>query len=284
MVTRASGTIYTTAIGTVANYSIVFPDGATNFWPSYNLLVPQGIDPQAATPVVFALHGSGGRADDIVAGSFQSSGLTDSWLDRGWIVVGPESQNKAHRHWGVQAGREGTTRAWEHLLATYPNARLLVYSASMGSLMGLNWLVESARDGDSIPVEAMALNSPVTNLRDLVATNDALRPSFDDAWFADADVRWPAAQWTAAIDTPDGGHDPQQFDLSGLEQIPLRFYLGTKDKTIPPATNGTLFNQRLTALGWAAEHALVSYVGAHGGATSFQPADVNAFFDRALAL
>lgn len=290
--------LYTTPNMTVCDKVNLYPDGIVStplaIASHTTLLVPQTVDVTAATPLVLALHGTGGTDADVVTGSIHGGGLTDSWLDHGWIVAGQASALNGAPRWGWEPSRLAAVSLWRYLQRIFTIEKILIYGMSEGGEVGINVMVESLRTSPPLPVKAWVGNSPALNLR-WVASNPAahvLRPQLSQAYFGklaalvmDHGTVTPGdATWVAAVDTPDGGHDPCVLDLAGLPHVPMRTYVGTNDILIFPANNGVQFNQRLTDAGWAPEHDVVTFTGGHGSADSFRPADVLAFFQRALAL
>jgi hypothetical protein len=191
---------------------------------------------------------------------------------------------KTHeQEWGNEAIRRAAVDVddWERSVWSSSPAPL-IYGASMGGLNAVNIAYEFGARG--LPITAVAVNSAALNLRSFYhRARTAIRINY----LLPRTVLLPGdAGWVAAVDESNGGHDAIVRGATGLDPaIPFRFYVGTLDTVLaPPATNSVAFDADLAAAGWQTEHGVVTCTTCrHLSPLTFQPADVNAFFDRALA-
>lgn len=278
-----SFTTYTTPNGTVADQVQIYPNGTTDTYSQFLLMVPHTVKQDRSVPIVLALHGLG-DTDVIIlpgpsGGLIGQNGMTDAWLDAGWVIMSGQTHGQT---WGNELARLGLVRIWDWAQAVFQTGGFLIYGLSMGAASGLNFMLEALLEAIPQAVTAYVGNSPAVNYRNCY-TNILTKGSIKTV-YALSDACVPGdAEWVSKIDTPDGGHDPQNEAASAFPVVPMRFYVGSSDVVVNGSQNGVLFNAKLTAASWTAEHAVVSYVGGHGAPASFQPSDTNAFYQRALA-
>lgn len=268
---------YTTVGLTACTKIAAHAGGVNDGYHKLLMIVPNTVDMGAPTPTVFVLHGVGNDETIIMpSGGVGGNGMTDAWLDQGWIVV---SATQGGVSWGNESARLGMLAIWSWFVAIFACNGFMVYGVSMGGCAALNFLLDAK--ATPVPVLACALNSGATNFQYVYDNNSTLRPAMRTAYGLGA-VLSSDSTYVAAVDTADGGHDPQKQTAAEFPTIPFRFYASAGDVTVDKTNDTDLFNAKLTAASWVPEHIVVTFSGAHVAAASYQPADCVSFFQRAL--
>lgn len=248
-----SVTTHTTPYGTKADQFDFVVNGVTQ-----RAYIPWTAGP--GSPSVWCLHGLGDDHTIVTAGLFGDNGMTDALLDEGFVVLG--TGTNPQRNWGNQAGREQHALVWAWLRTVLPaTPGPCLYGISMGGCMSLNYALEAAIQG--LPITAIALNSPVTDLR--YGYNSIQPSSVQTAYGLASSGEGPG---TAAWDTKTDGHDPQRVAIGGFPQVPFRAWYATDDSIAGPTANIVAFDARLTAASWPYEHVRVQVTGGHAGGDS----------------
>lgn len=243
-------TTHVTPYGTSADRFDIIVNGVTQ-----RVLVPWTAGP--GTPSVWCLHGLGDDHTMVTDGLFGDNGMTDAFLDDGWIVIG--TGTNPQKNWGNQAGREQHALVWAWLRSVFAaTPGPCLYGISMGGMMSLNYAMETVIQG--LPLSAIALNSPVT---DLEYGYSNIQPSSVQAAYglASSGEGPGTSGWT----TKTAGHDPERVAMSAFPVVPIRAYWSSTDSVAGANNNVLQFDDRLTAAGWSQEHVMVSVVGGHAG-------------------
>ncbi len=281
--------MYTTALGTACTKVYAYAPGVGSP-DDYHLVLficPDSYDMTQAGPAVSVKHGVGNNETIILpSGGVGGGGMTDAWLDHGWPVL---STNQGGISWGNQSARVGFVDVWAWWSSIFTNCTgTLEYGVSMGGCAALNYLLDAKSLG--LPVLACALNSPATNFQWTYDHNTSLKPAMRTAYGLGS-VSSSDPTYVAAVDTADGGHDPQKQTAAEFPAIPFRSYAPSGDATISEPNNAYLFDTKLTSGGWVvddgittnlARSSVVACSGAHTGPDTYRPADCITFFDRAL--
>ncbi len=292
-------TAYTTPHGTAAWRYYVNAGDPADAYHYAQVAVPASLDPSTPTPTVLAVHGATATEDQLFVASKAATGgnaVLNSWLDRGWPVIATREGetvkvNKAGKkvgtlgRWGNEASAAGMADAWLWAQSAWtPDAHgFLVYGWSMGGVGALNFAAEAERRG--YPVAAVDIVDGATNLRYDYAHRAAFASNIRAAYQLPAKTTPGDAAWETNVDAADGGHDPQ-IAAATWQPFPLRMSASGNDPTVRKTDNSELLFATLAASGWpsTAELSYLSYTGGHCAASHFRPADVDAFFDRSLAV
>lgn len=293
-----AATAYTTPNGTAVWTYYVYA-GAADEYHYARVAVPANINTTIPTPTVLAVHGATATEDQFFTYSTAVSGgnaVLNSWLDRGWPVIATREGSTVNLNangvkvgsngkWGNQASAVGMADAWPWAQSAWtPDPHgLLIYGWSMGGAGALNAAAELQRR--SAPVGAVDVIDGATNLRYDYANSSAFAKNMRTAYSLPSTTIAGDAAWVAGVDIPEGGHDPQQM-VTNLTPFPLRLSGSVSDATVNTANNSQLLYNTLAATSWSASAELSwwSYGLGHCAKPHFKPIDVNAFFDRALAL
>ena len=264
-------TTRTTAAGTEYEDFRAYVAAPADDYRLVRVLVPVTVDPAVETPILSYQHGVGGNENDLFTKS-RLYAIRDSWLDSGYIVIAPDLGGAK---WGNQAQmdafvqihqwavRSGSTGLWTI------RGGMLLYGDSMGGCVTANIV----RDG-RVPVWGAVLNSAVLDLANQYAVGTS-ESSISSAYgFLEADGYDAAAV---------GAHDPMVNPASAFHNVPMRFYASPGDKTVWKVDNTDPFVADVLGAAHTAEKEVVTTTGGHVSSASYIPADVNAFYARALA-
>lgn len=282
----------TPTLGTECTQIAAHATGTVDNFHKVLLIVPNSTIVSSATPTVFVLHGVGNDEGIILSGpgggGVGDNGMTDAWLDQGWIVL---SANLGGVTWGNEASRLGMLDIWAWFALIFVTQGFMGYFVSMGTCAGLNFMLDA--QAQSIPVVAAAMNSGASNFQYTYDHNGNLVGAMRTAYGLAGGTLSSDPTYIAAVDTADGGHDPMKQDITEFNPCPVRFYASSGDTTISKANNTDLFNAKYIdgyntgythGYSWPPEHTVVTFTGNHVAPASYQPADCVAFFQRALAL
>lgn len=262
--TSGNATITTLASGTKWNRLDGTSDGLARavmvLVPNANSAVPY--DSGTATPFVMYHHGSGEDEDAMLTDALKAD-VIEALIDAGYICAGISAYGN---NWGNQAACDAYPDLFKFVDDRYNLSSVVFLSQSMGGLTGLLSLSQHNVPG----VVAWAGIYPACNLAAIYAAGT----------FASAiNTAYSCTSTTYAAKT--NGHDPALKWGKAFRNVYMRFYASPSDVTIPKADNTDVF-QALIATS-CFESTIVACTGVHGDPSHFQPADLVAFYARALA-
>lgn len=170
--------------------------------------------------------------------------VTDALLAHGFLLA---SSTAGRDSWGNRRSVEANLRLWRDV--GRPDLPLGHLGVSMGCVVALNCAADRR-----FPSLAVAGIAPVCDL-------EAVRP-----------------HRAVASD----GVNPMEQDAECWRDVSLRFWAADEDAPVSKALNADAFAAR--AAPCAREASVVTCVGNHTSASQYQPADVAAFFLRALEI
>lgn len=219
-------------------------------------------DSGTATPLLIYHHGSG-EDDDALLDDALKATTTTALLDAGYICCGISAMGN---NWGNQAACDCYPDLYNTVAALYNLSYTLFLSQSMGGLTGLLTLAQN-----EIPsVVAWAGIYPACNLEAIY-----------DAGTFTAAINTAYSCVAATYDAKTFGHDPCDKWGKAFRNVPMRFYASPADTTIVKSTNTDVFQAIVSTS--TTESTIVVCSGVHGDTSHFQPSDLVAFYERALA-
>lgn len=227
--------------------------------PNANSAVPYSAG--TATPLLMYHSGSnedeGALLDDAL-----KADVVDALLDAGYICCGIAAGN----NWGSQAACNYYSDLYYTVDLYYNLSYTLFLSQSMGGLTGLLCLAQNEVPG----VIAWAGIYPAVNLG-AIYTEGTFAAAINSAYSCVAG--------TYAAKTY--GHDPCLKWGKAFRGVPMRFYASESDATIIKDNNTDIFQPIIS--GSCTESTIQVCTGDHGDPSHFQPSDLVAFYERALA-
>lgn len=254
---------FTTANGMVCEDIYAHAGGTVDAFHRLRAIIPSTVDPAFPAAMVWYLHGVSGDEDSMVTDADMGD-MLDAWLDRGWVVIGPDSGGAT---WGNSSAMSGLEDVWTWADAIWTVAKSgpLVYGQSMGGLVGLNLIHAS-----TVPVVAYVGNSAAIDLEAVYNGAVALQSSIENAYSF-------SSPYDAGATT---GFDPMDALVADYSGVPMRFYASSGDSTISKTNNADAFETKMAA--HDAELTVISVSGGHVSTDHYRPADTIAFYDRAL--
>lgn len=228
--------------------------------PNANSAVPYNSG--TATPFVMYHHGAAEDEDALLTDALKAD-VVEALIDAGYVCAGISAYGD---NWGNQAACDAYPDLLKFVDDRYNLSHVLFLSQSMGGLTGLLSLSQHKIPG----VIAWAGIYPACNLAAIYAAG---------AFASAIDTAYSCTSTTYAAKT--NGHDPCLKWGKAFRNVYTRFYASPSDATITKADNTDVF-QALIA-GSCYESTVVECTGAHGDPSHFQPADLVAFYERALA-
>lgn len=308
---------YTTPLGTACTYRGVWTGGVQDDYHYALLFLPDTYVRSAGSPMVWYFHGATANEMQVLPASTSAdmgpNDMLNSWLDAGWAVMSfrlgtsgviDRDHDNNDGKWGNTLVRQACVDAYawvQSVFTVHPNG-LLFYGFSAGGTNSVNALLGCQAAGKE--VAALAICDPATNVRaaydknylsSIPHTQSGMTANVRSQIIAAYSIPLLAggarpyagtpasAEWIAQVDTPDGGHDPQQVTLSSLPQLPVSIVASSADTTVSKALHADMFNARLAAYPWTAELTYTQLTsGNHGARAHFQATETKQFFDRAL--
>lgn len=213
------------------------------------------------TPLLMYHHGVGETETALLTDSLKAT-TTAALLDAGYICCGVA----AGENWGSQTACNYYPDLYYTVDLYYNLSNTLFLSQSMGGYTGLLTLAQN-----EVPkVIAWAGIYPACNLAAVYAAG-SFTSAINTAYSCDAN--------TYAAKT--FGHDPCLKWGKAFRGVPMRFYASESDTTIVKDDNTDKFQPIITTS--CSESTIVLCTGNHGDPSHFQPSDLVAFYERALA-
>lgn len=214
-----------------------------------------------ATPLLMYHSGmsedEGGLLDDVL-----KAGVVEALLDAGYICCGVDADD----NWGNQAGCDYYTDLYYSADLYYNISYTLFLSQSMGGLTGLLSLSQNKIPG----VIAWAGIYPACNLTAINAAG-TFTSSIATAYDCDS----------GSFAYKTYGHDPCLKWGKAFRGVPMRFYASAGDTSINKSSNADYFQALISTS--CSESVIQVCTGNHGDPSHFQPTDLVAFYERALA-
>lgn len=227
--------------------------------PNANSAVPYSAG--TATPLLMYHHGSGEDEGALLDDALKADTVI-ALLDAGYILCGIA----AGENWGVQSACDYYPDLYYTVDYYYNLSYTLFLSQSMGGFTGLLCLAQN-----EIPkVIAWAGIYPACNLSGLYDDNKFVS-AINTAYSCTADT----------FDAKTFGHDPSDKWGKAFRGVPIRFYASPDDTTVPKSYNTDTFQALISTS--CSESVIQLCTGIHGDPSHFQPADLVAFYERALA-
>lgn len=228
--------------------------------PNANAAVPY--DSGTATPFLMYHHGAN-EDDDALLDDALKAGVVEALIDAGYICAGIAAYGD---NWGKQAACDCYPDLHKFVDDRYDISYVLLLSQSMGGLTGLSCLSQH-----KVPnIIAWAGIYPACNLGAI----------YDAGSFTSAiNTAYSCSSTTYAAKT--NGMDPALKWGLAFRLVPMRFYASAGDTSIDKSDNSDTFAALIATSAPEAEVVVCS--GNHGDPSHFQPADLVAFYERALA-
>lgn len=227
--------------------------------PNANSAVPYSAG--TATPLLMYHHGSNEDEGALLDDALKADTVV-ALIDAGYICCGIATGN----NWGSQTACNYYPDLYYTVDLYYNLSYTIFLSQSMGGLTGLLCLAQNEVPG----VIAWAGIYPAVNLG-AIYTEGTFASAIDTAYSCTS----------TTYDAKTYGHDPCLKWGKAFRNAPMRFYASPDDVTIVKSTNTDVFQAIISSS--CSESTIVECTGAHGNPSHFQPADLVAFYERALA-
>lgn len=242
----------TTGLVTGRNVMILVPN--ENAAKPYNAAVP--------TPLLMYHHGSGEDDDGLLDDALKAA-TTTALLDAGYICCGISAMGN---NWGNQAAIDCYPDLYNTVADSYNLSYTLFLGQSMGGFTSLLCIAQN-----NVPKTiAWAGIYPACNLG-AVYTAGAFTAAINTAYSCTSET----------YATATAGHDPCLMLGSAFRRLPMRFYASESDTAVVKDTNTDTFQPIIAP--YCTESEIVLCTGDHGDPSHFQPTDLVAFYERALA-
>lgn len=219
-------------------------------------------NPAVHTPLLIYHSGSGETQTALLTDGLKAT-TTTALLDAGYICCGIYA---GESNWGNQAACDSYPDLYNTVNALYNLSYTLFLSQSMGGYTGLLSIAQN-----QVPkIIAWAGIYPAVNLAAVYA-DGIFTSAINGAYSCNAE--------TYAAKT--AGHDPCLMLGSAFRRVPMRFYASEADAVIVKDDNTDVFQPIISP--FCTESTVVLCTGNHGDRSHFQPADLVAFYERALA-
>jgi IPT/TIG domain-containing protein len=262
----SNGVNFTVLPPSSSGYTMVSTTSPATATP-ITVLVPNSYSSSVPTPLVIYFHGGGETQTAILTGLLDQYGVTSALINAGYIVAG--SASTGIYEYGAQPALDDYVDLYNYVVANYNIGTVLFLSQSDGGLAGLNLFTQW-----TIPnVVAWAGIFPACNLGWGYALPGA--PAYIDPTYG---ITGANGQTYTNLTT---GYDPALKPGLAFRNAYLRFYASPEDTVILKVDNSDVIAAH--AASSTLESTVVVCTGDHGDPSCFQPADIVAFYQRALA-
>jgi hypothetical protein len=233
------------------------------------VLVPTSYSSSVPTPLVIYFHGGGETQTAILTGLVNQYGVVSALINAGYIVTG--SASSSDDEFGAQRDLNDYVDLYNYVVAHYNIGPVLFLSASDGGFSSLNLFTKW-----TIPnVIAWAGIYPTCNLGWAYSYSEIPFAGYINSDYGITGVN---GQTYTNLTT---GHDPALKPGLAFHSAYMRFYASYDDVTVLRTDNSDLISAH--AAGSTMESTVVTCTGLHGDPSCFQPSDVLAFYQRAIA-